>query len=594
MQKLRERHQKIFTTFNYLSRILKILASGGKFYLILILLFAVFFGALPGISILVMQEIVNTLQTAERSLDYIIMLIAVYIGIDIFTGIAGTFSGYIENVIQMKSGITLKMSLLEKVKELSLKDFENTETYNLIQRAMGTSIGNIFSFFKSFVYIFQSLINLIMFSMILLSWHWWLLPIIIIVPVISTLVTAYFGKKQFLIQKERAGEGRRQWYYEFLLTNDIAFKEIKTFNLGDHFRSKYKFLSLKFLKQDRQLLKQRTVVQSVLLIVEQLIMAALFVFIILQAFVGQILLGDLIAYTRGISNIKSSAQGLLSQISAIYQNILTISLYFDFMDMKSETKENIDNQSSPTIPFIEIKNLSYKYKNKDNCALHDINLRIERGSLVAFIGENGSGKTTLVKILSALYNDYNGDIFFGGQNLRDINTEEVRKKIGLLFQDFVKYELSAKENVAFGQLEKMDNSHAISQALLETGMREKIVDLDSQLGFWFDNGMQLSGGEWLMVALSRAFIRDAELYLLDEPNSALDSVSERQVLESFKELTKDKIGIIVSHRIASIKNIVDQIVVFDNGSIQACGTHDELLKTSEAYRRLYEQENGIS
>lgn len=590
---MRERYQKVCISFDYLSRILSVLASGGKVYLVIIFLLAIFFGVLPGISVIVMQAIVNTLQASEQNIRYIIMLMAIYIGIDIFTGVTGALSAYIENVLKMKSGITLKMSLLEKVKELSLKDFENTETYNLIQRAMSTSIENLFSFFKSFVHISQSLISMIMFSLILISWHWWLLPIIIIAPIIGTFIATHYGKKQFLVQKERAGDARKHWYYEFLLTNDMAFKEIKTFNIGDYLRNKYKQLSLIFLKQDRHLLKQRTIAQSVLLIIDHLILAAILVFIIMQAFVGQILLGDLIAYTRSVSNIKSSTQILSSHISSIYQSVLNISLYFDFIDMKSETVENIVNQSLTTIPFIEVKDLSYRYKSKNDFALKNINLKIERGSLIAFIGENGSGKTTLVKILSTLYNDYHGDIYFGKQNLRDLNTEEVRKKVGILFQDFMKYELSAKENVAFGQLEKIDNSSEISRALIKTGMQEKMADLDSQLGFWFDDGVQLSGGEWLRVALSRAFIRDAELYLLDEPNSALDSASERHVLESFKELAKNKIGIIVSHRIASIKNIVDQIAVFDNGGIQASGTHDELLETSKIYRKLYEQENGM-
>jgi len=594
MQKLREHFQSVFVSLDFLMRILKILASGGRLYLMVIMLLAIIFGVLPSISIMVMQEIVNTLQVAEQGFGYISALIAIYIVIDVFKGAAGAFSGYIESVIKMKSEITLKMSLLEKVKELSLKDFENTETYNLIQRAMSTSIESLFSFFKSFVLIFQSFINLVMFSIILLSWHWWLFPIIIVAPIIGALITAFFGKKQFLIHKERAGESRRQWYYEYLLTNDIAFKEIKTFNIGEHLRSKYKRLSLKFLKQDKQLLNRRTIAHSLLLIVDHLILAALLTFIVLQAFLGRILLGDLITYIQSMSNIKSSSQSLLSHISSIYQNILNISLYFDFMDMESVTEDNMSNQSLDSIPSIEIKNLSYKYKGKDNNALQNINLKIDRGSLIAFIGENGSGKTTLVKILSALYNDYHGDIYFGKQNLRDINSEEIRKKIGILFQDFVKYELSARENISFGQLEKLDDDYALLQALIETGMQDKISDLDSQLGFWFDDGVQLSGGEWLRVALSRAFIRDAELYLLDEPNSALDSVSERRVLESFKELANNKIGIIVSHRISSIRNIVDHIVVFDNGSVQAWGTHDELLKTSEVYRRLYEHENGAN
>jgi len=593
-QKLHEYYSKSSVSLNYLFRTLKILASGGKLYLLIIMLFTVAFGAMPSISILVMQEIVNTLQESDRNFEYIFMLISIYIGIDIFKGIAGMLSGYIENVLQMKAAITLKMSVLEKVEELSLQDFENSETYNLIQRAAGIGIGTLYSFFKSFLLVFQLLINLVMFSMILITWHWWLLPIIFVIPIINALVAAYFGKKQFLILRERAEDGRKQWYFQHLLTTDIAFNEIKTFNIGDYFRNKYKQLSLKFLKQDRKLLNQRSIVASVLLVIDQFVVATLFVFIVLQAFLGHILLGDLITYTRSISNVKASSQSFLGQINAIYQNILQISQYFEFIDMKSKTNEHCNAQSLQNISFIEIKNLSYQYKNKEDYALRNVNINIENGSLVAFIGENGSGKSTLVKILSTLYTDYHGDIFFGKQNLRDLNKDEVQKKIGILFQNFVKYELSARENVALGQLEKINDDAMVVQALLKTGMNEKISDLESQLGFWFENGMQLSGGEWLRIALSRAFIRDADLFLLDEPNSALDAKSERQVLNSFKKLCEGKIGIIISHRITSIKNIVDKIVVFENGSIQACGTHDELLETSEVYRKLYDQENGVN
>ena len=592
-KKTREHIKKATDAFRYFKRVMKILASAGKLYLVAIVIFAIIFGIIPGVSVLVMQEIVNTLQTSERDFRYILVLIAVYIGIDIFSGIAGLLSGYIESIYQMKAAIPLNMSVLEKVEEFTLRDFENSDTYNLIQRASGTSINVIFSYFKSFVAAFQSLINLIMFSIILLSWRWWLLPVIFVMPFIGAFVTAFFGKKQFIIQKNRAGESRKQWYFHYLLTKDIAFKEIKIFRLGEYFRSKYKDLSYTFLRQDKNLMDQQTVARAILLIIDQIISAFIFTYIIIRAFVGDILLGDLVTYTRSVSNVKSSTQGFLSQINSIYQNTLYISEYFDFIDLKTESDgQQASNQSLEAIPFIEIKNLSYKYKGQALFALSNLNIRIEKNNLVAFIGKNGSGKTTLIKILSSLYSDYQGDIYFGDKNLRELSTESIQEKIGLLFQDFMKYELSVKENIAVGQLEKIEDDSAIVQALSKTGMNERINNLDAQLGFWFNDGVQLSGGEWLRVALSRAFIRDAELYLLDEPNAALDSLSERQVLGSFKKLTEGKIGIIVSHRIASIRNIVDKIIVFDNGTIQACGTHDELLKTSKVYRDLYEQEKG--
>lgn len=176
--------------------------------------------------------------------------------------------------------------------------------------------------------------------------------------------------------------------------------------------------------------------------------------------------------------------------------------------------------------------------------------------------------------------------------MSSLQRDEVRKKIGILFQDFVRYELSARENVAFGSLSKMDDSAEIQTILQDVGLKNRINDLDMQLGVWFDEGVQLSGGEWLKVALGRAFIRDAELYLLDEPNAALDSISERVILRSFQKLVKGKIGIIVSHRIASIKDIVDRIVVFHNGMIDAVGTHEELLKRSAVYREMFYNESA--
>lgn len=591
--------KKISKALNHFSRILKILSSAGKTHLIVIVIFAIIFGFIPSISILVMQEIVNTLQITNQGIEHLLILIGIYIAIDFLGGIAGLISGYVESTLQMKASITLNMSVLEKVKELSLKDFEDSETYDLIQRASGVGIGQLFSFFKSFILVFQSLITLVSFSLILISWRWWLLPVIFTMPLISTIVAAFFGKKQFLIQKERTGVERKRWYFQYLLTNDIAFKEIKVFNIGDYFRNKYKQFSLQFLKQDRKLLNQRTGAQSILLVFDQVITTILFVYVIMRTFLGEILLGYMFTYTRSISNIKSSSQGFLSQLNSIYQNVLHISLYFDFIDMKAEVEnkieaKNYDRLSKPLeMPFIEIKNLSFKYKSQDNNALSNINLKIEKGNLVAFVGLNGSGKTTLIKILSTLYDDYQGDIFFGKTNLRDIDAKDARKEIGILFQDFVRYELSVKENVALGQIEKLNDNSTILQALSKTGMRNKINDLDEQLGFWFDDGIQMSGGEWLRIALSRAFIRDASLYLLDEPNAALDVVSERKVFSSFKELCKGKIGIIVSHRISSIKDIVDNIVVFDNGAIQAIGRHEELLVNSEVYRELYNSEEGL-
>ncbi|MDU5082511.1 MAG: ABC transporter ATP-binding protein [Bacillota bacterium] len=595
MKQNNNRIKKTSLAIKYFLRILSLLSKAGKKYIFYIIFFALIFSITPSMSLLLMEKIINTLQLSTHGLNYIIKLLIIYISIDLVNGISSLLSNYFENIFQMKISLIIDRSILEKTREFSLKDFEDSETYDRIQRALSVTSSRIFNFFKSFISMFQLLINIILFSLILLSWNWWIVPLILLIPLINTIVTAYFGKVFFNIYKERAPKERKRWYFQYLLTKDFAFKEIKIFNLNKYIRDKYNDLSVEFFKQDKKITDKRMIFQILLFFLDQLISSFLFVFIILQTFLGNILLGQLVSYTRSISNVKSNTQGFLSQINSIYESMLYIGQYFEFIDMKSMDKYfKIEDKEALKMNFkisnIKIRNLYYKYNENDKPVINNLNLNIESNSLIAFIGRNGSGKSTLVKILSTLYKDYQGDIYIDNYNLKDLDQDEIKKRIGVLFQDFVKYELTVRENIAFGDLSKMEKSKDILESLKKTGMDNRLNDIDEQLGYWFDDGIQLSGGEWLKIALSRAFIRDADLYLLDEPNSALDSISEKIILKSFKSLVRDKIGIIVSHRITSIKNIVDKIIVFDEGSIEAIGTHEELLTTSKTYREMYYSE----
>lgn len=589
--------QKAQLSLEYLRRVLTLLNRAGKVYIIPIVFLGLLSSTIPSASALIMQEIVNSLQLSTENLGHLLRLLLAYIILDIVQSIFSMISGYCERRFQMSGNLTMQMSILEKVREFSLKDFEDAETYDLLQQAMKVNFERIFGFFKSFLLLAQSLINVILFSLILFNWKWWLVPLILVIPVINTCLNTHFGQKQFLIIKNRSARERKAWYFQYLLTRDTAFKEIKLFDLGDYLREKFKELHLGFIAQDKELLNQRTVANSMLIILEEGINVFILAYIILQAFAHQILLGSLTAYLRSLSSVKSYAQNFLFQITAIYENVLYIGQYFALLDKKCipdvpSIEATLPQNESYLIPSIEIRDLSYQYKSQPGYALRHVDLKIERGSLVAFIGVNGSGKSTLVKILSTLYQDYEGEVYFGDQKLSSLPQEDIRKKIGILFQDFVRYELTARENIAFGNLPQMDDSEQMRTILQDVGLKKRISDLDMQLGVWFEDGVQLSGGEWLKVALGRAFIRDAELYLLDEPNAALDSISERLILRSFQKLVKGKIGIIVSHRIASIKDIVDQIVVFNNGVIDAVGSHEELLEISQVYREMFHNESA--
>lgn len=595
MKSWKEKSQKIKQVISYFSRTLKLLSKCGKAYIFLALTLAVVSSVFPSISTLIMRKIINTLQISSGNWRYLCNLLIVYIFIGVIQSFLSLASGYCENRFQMKGSLIVNMSILEKVQEFSLKDFEDSEIYDLLQRAMKVTFARIFGFFKSFILLFQSLINILLFGLILISWKWWLIPLILIVPVISSFITAYFGKKQFLMVKHRAPEERKSWYYQYLLTKDIAYKEIKIFNLGKYLKNQYKKLGMKFIAQDKDLLNKKSCVQFFLILFEEIINSFILIYVVLKAFIGDILLGDLTTYTKSMSSVKASTQSFLTQLNSIYENMLYISQYFELMDrtgsyqtlsLEERTLESIASNGY-MIPSIEIKNLCYRYQGQGHDVLRNLNLKIEQDTLVAFIGINGSGKTTLVKILSTLYQDYQGEVFFGNHELKTLDPDLVRKKIGILFQDFVRYELSARENVAFGNLSKIGDTEQIESIVSDVGLDKRIENIDMQLGFWFEDGVQLSGGEWLKIALGRAFIRDADLYLLDEPNAALDAISEKKILQSFKRLVKGKIGIIISHRISSIKDMVDKIVVFRDGKIEAIGSHTELLQTSQTYKELY-------
>ncbi|WP_423806786.1 ATP-binding cassette domain-containing protein [Peptoniphilus lacrimalis] len=240
---------------------------------------------------------------------------------------------------------------------------------------------------------------------------------------------------------------------------------------------------------------------------------------------------------------------------------------------------------------MSVRNVSYRYPTSDVYALKNINLEIKQGDFIAIIGRNGSGKSTLMKILLGYYDDYEGEIFVNGINLRNINHRSYLNCIGALFQDFTKYEATIRENVCYSNLDKIDDDEMIKNVCKQFGLEELIKrepkDIDTQLGFWFEDGKQISIGQWQKVALSRAFVRDADLYFLDEPNAALDPVSEYQMAQMYKEIFKNKIGIVIVHKFNHYVDKADKIVILKDGVISVVGTHNELIKNSEEYSELY-------
>lgn len=574
--------------FNLYRRIYILLSEINKKLLYLIIFNQVIMGIVPSLRVILIQYILNGIQQPSISLNKIFVLIAIYIVMEISVDSINKIIAYM--TFKFKNKIVLKINLLvlNKTSELNLKNFEDTDVYNMIQRAQGQANESVFNYFMSLISLASSIITIVTSIGILLSWRWWLLIIIIFISIFKTIVMIHYSKKQYELIRNRTTEERKKWYYQFLLTNDLAFKEIKMYKLFNYFINKFKIIYNKFFEQDRKNNKSMTISDGVITLIDDLCLGGIFFLSILDAKYGLIMIGDALAYITSISNIKSNIETFSQKFVTVVQQTLYISQIFEFIDMN--VANNHDKEKSiiiDRINNIRIENLSYKYKNSDYYALKNINLALSKGDIVSLVGKNGSGKSTLVKIIAGFYDDYEGDIYINDINLKFIDTESYQKAIGIFFQDYTKYELSLRENVAIGNLEDINSDPKIQNALALTGM-DKIFPLEAQLGYWFENGTQLSGGQWIKIALSRTFIRNSDLYILDEPNASLDGISEKQIFESYKLLVKDKIGLIVTHRLSNARFLSNKIVLLDNGEITNIGTHDELLEESKAYKEMYE------
>lgn len=380
---------------------------------------------------------------------------------------------------------------------------------------------------------------------VLFYWKWWTVFLLILVPSLSTVRLIKQGQAEYMVQKNRTPLTRKRWYYNYLLTKDITFKEIKFYSLSNHFLDKYKDLSSRFYNEDKKLLISRCKLTLFFDFINLLSISFINILIILSALAKEILIGNLFTYFRAVTLTQSSSMSILNMLFKLYQNNLFINNLFEFLDLDSDISKSLEdgvklNKTKlklNTIDRIEFKNVSFKYPNSENYALKNVSFVLTKGETIALVGENGSGKTTLIKLLIGLYSLSSGSIMINDKNICEYDIESLRNCISVVFQDFIKYELTARENIAFGSLKYFEDTDKIIDLSKKCGIYECINSLpnklDNQLGVWFANGVQLSGGQWQKIALSRAFIRDSQLFILDEPTAALDPISEKKIFEKF-------------------------------------------------------------
>ena len=558
-------------------------------YIVLSFISMIVGGIIPPISLIIMQNIINNIQTGVVSRN-VFLLISVYVGVDLIQTIFNNVIGYYNSKFLMKFDLIFSEKIYRKASRLSLDDYENSETYDLINRAQYEGGGKLINYYNNFISISTKIITLFSYVVILFKFKIWIVLLVTIFPIIKYFINNMFNFKRFEVARLRTNDSRKSWYLTYLLTYGNFYKELKNFNLFDYFIEKYKIFIRRFNSQDLQISKKQSILFSLLSLFETISDGLLFSYTVVLGINKIILIGNVITYTRTIINSKSCFTSILNSISTAINESLFIEQLFEYFNIKEEN--NIGKIKIDKIESIKIVNLSYKYKNSNEYALKNISLEINKSRKIAIIGMNGSGKTTLIKLIMGFYTDYEGSILINGIELRQIDKESLHSDISALFQDFVKYEATFRENIAYGNLEIMNDDEKINLISEKFNLVEIIEKyekkLDTQLGAWFDNGVNLSMGQWQKVALSRIFAKNSGIYILDEPNAAMDSITEYEISSLYEEILKDRIGIIITHKFNNIISVIDDIYVMQKGEIIEQGSHKELLNMDGVYKRLYD------
>lgn len=556
-------------------------------------------GLLPLLSLYLMKLVVDAVYAGVSAPDktaafwHVAQIIGFAGAVALLTALFSSLSAYVSEGQSQSVTDYMHGVLHSKAIEVDMEYYENAEYHNKLHRAQEEAPYRPTRIVNGLTNLCQNTISVVAIGALLLSLHWGIVVVLLLAAIPGVLVRFHFINVMFVWQRDRTKMERKAAYFHWMLTMSHWAKELRLFNLSPLFIERFRTLRTQIRRERIAIAGRRAASDVFTQIFAVVPMFACFAYIAYETLQGSITLGGFVMYFQAFQRGQAALQGVLGSLLNLHEDNMFLSNLYDFLDLKPKVAEPVQPKPVPR-PMrqgIEFNDVSFQYALSTRKALENVNLHIAPGEVVALVGENGSGKTTLIKLLCRLYDPTSGSITMDGTDIRDFKTDDLRQEISVIFQDYVEYALTARENIWMGNIAIPYDDEQVVQAARASGADEVIQKLpqsyETVLGRTFEGGEELSVGQWQKIAMARAFLRDSQVIILDEPTSALDPKAEYEVFEKFRQLVQNQAAILISHRLSTVR-MADRICVMKDGRIAEIGTHDELMGKPGVYSHLFE------
>ena len=584
-----------FAALGNLPRFFKLVWETNHWYAILDILLRLMRSAIP-VSILyigklIIDQVILLSRTHSKDLGVLWKLVLAEFALAIVSDALARATALIDSLLGDLFSNYTSIKIMEHAATLDLDQFEDSEFYDKLERARQQTIGRTILLSQLLSQV-QDIITMAFLLVGLMAFNAWLILLLLVAIVPAFLGESYFNDKSYALTRGQTPERRELDYMRYLGASDETAKEVKLFNLSGFLIDRFKMLSTKFYDDNKKLSVKRASWGTFFALIGSLGYYAAYVVMIIKTVEGALTVGTLTFLAGSFRQLRSLLENILSRFTSVSQGAIYLRDFFDFFEIQPKIKA-----AQKPVPFpnpirqgITFENVGFKYHNSDKWANRHLSFTLHAGEKLALVGENGAGKTTLVKLMARLYDPVEGRILLDGVDLREYDIMDLRKNTGIIFQDYLRYQLSFAQNIAVGNIEEQDNRPLIKMSA-EKSLANLLADrlpekYDQALGRRFNNGIELSGGEWQKVALARAYMKEAQILILDEPTSALDARAEYSVFQRFAELSRGKTAVLISHRFSTVR-MADRILVLDKGQIIEMGSHEELITKNGHYAELF-------